>query len=229
MCIRDRRREPAAQPDELRPGFGVLLDRGRVVPQEAREKDRVDRRVGSRDLPGDPHGARAGLVHHERGEADTPQVAAPDTLENLPLLLAPVHVRVRKDRRDTGGTSAEEISERDLAAKLQRGLTRRGEDDNGERDREGSAPRNEGPKGSRRRGDGEGNHGQGVADADVHVRGACREEIGAAERGRKTGARGEKTAKARPPGGERTHAATRAARTRRTVAVVSLIPRATGK
>src|SRR5664280_3458338 len=79
---------------------------------------------------------------------------------------------------------------------------RRGEDDNGERDREGSAPRNEGPKGSRRRGDGEGNHGQGVADADVHVRGACREEIGAAERGRKTGARGEKTAKARPPGGE---------------------------
>ena len=224
-----QRREPAAQPDELRVALAVLLGRGREVPQEAREEDRVDRRVGGRDLSGDSHGARAGLVHHERGEADTPQVAAPDALEDLPLLLAPVHVRVRENRGDAGRTAAEQVSERDLAAEPQRGLARRGENDGGERDRERPAPGNERAKGSGRGGEGEGDHGQGVADADVHVRGAGREEIGAAERGRKAGARGEKPAanvspwrRGRPP-------RRGAARTRRTVAVVSLIPRATGK
>ena len=56
-----RRRKPAAEPDELQVALAVLLA-AREIHREAREEDRVNRRVGGRLVPATT-GARAGLVH----------------------------------------------------------------------------------------------------------------------------------------------------------------------
>ena len=102
-----QRRQPAAQPDELRPGLACSSrSRPRCPRGNARRRPCRPARPAPMTWPAMPDRPRAGLVHDERREADAPEVAAPDALEDLPLLLAPVHVRVGEDRRDAGGASA---------------------------------------------------------------------------------------------------------------------------